>query len=176
MMGKRLPEIFDDMRLAILGRKKDHSWSESGKDAYEATVGGVKNLTGDTLSKTAQRFNDALPYIQRAGYEVTQVEVGLGLSPKIVPRLKMRELLGEEEQAALLEEVRDQKLVSTIISTLFKASAARSKLKFKSFHFTEIELELSILPSVILKFKPDRNAIAAAPAELTFDEKDTPES
>ena len=97
-MAKRLPEILDDMRLALLGRKKMDSWTTSGKDAYQATVGGIKDFSGDTLAKTAERFNEALPYIERAGFDVTEIEVGLGLSPKVAPHLKIRELISEEEQ------------------------------------------------------------------------------
>lgn len=157
-MAKRLPDIFEDMRQALLGRKENHSWAESGKDAYDATVGGLKDFSGDTLSKTAQRFNDALPYIERAGYDVTEIEVGLGLSPKLVPHLKIRELISQEEQDALIEETRDKKLVNTVLTSLFKASAAHSKLKFNKFHFSDMELELSILPTVVLKFRPNEQA------------------
>jgi hypothetical protein len=157
-MTRRLPDIIEDMRQALLGRNKDHSWATSANDAYSATVGGLKEFSGDTLSKTAARFNEALPYIERAGYDVTEIEVGLGLSPKVVPHLRMRELISEDEQASLLAETADKKLVNTILNSLFKASAARSKLKFRKFHFTDIELELSILPTVVLKFKPNTDA------------------
>ncbi|WP_262693880.1 hypothetical protein [Kordiimonas aquimaris] len=157
-MTRRLPDIFEDMRQALLGQKKDHSWTSSANDAYSATIGGLKEFSGDTLTKTATRFNEALPYIERAGYEVTEIEVGLGLSPKVVPHLRMRELISDEEQLALLAETKEKKLVNTILSSLFKASAARSKLKFKKFHFTDIELELSILPTVVLKFRPNMDA------------------
>jgi len=154
-MAKRLPEILDDMRLALLGRKKMDSWTTSGKDAYQATVGGIKDFSGDTLAKTAERFNEALPYIERAGFDVTEIEVGLGLSPKVAPHLKIRELISEEEQNLLLEETSDRKLINTILSSLFRAIAAHKKLKFKKFHFSDMELELSILPTVVLKFRPN---------------------
>jgi len=154
-MAKKLPEILDDMRLALLGRKKMDSWKASSKDAYQATVGGIKDFSGDTLTKTAERFNEALPYIERAGYDVTEIEVGLGLSPKVVPHLRIRELISAEEQMLLLEETRSQKLVNTILASLFRASAAHTKLQFKKFHFSDLELELSILPTVVLKFRPN---------------------
>ena len=154
-MAKKLPEILDDMRLALLGRKKMDSWKESGMDAYQATVGGIKDFSGDTLSKTAERFNEALPYIERAGYDVTEIEVGLGLSPKVVPHLRIRELISEDEQLLLLEETRSLKLVNAILASLFRASAAHTKLQFKKFHFSDLELELSILPTVVLKFRPN---------------------
>jgi hypothetical protein len=178
-MAKNLPEILDDMRLAILGRKKMHSWKESGKDAYQATVGGIKDFGGDTLSKTAQRFNEALPFIERAGYVVTEIEVGLGLSPKLVSHLRMRELISDGEQAALLAETNDRKLVNTILASLFRASAAREKLNFKKFRFSDIELELSILPTVVLKFRPssgDEDALASPEVDMSLLEVEAEET
>lgn len=154
-MARRLPEIFEDMRQKLLGRESTQTWSENAVSAYSATIGGLKEFSGDTLGKTAAKFNEALPFIERAGYEVTEIEVGLGLSPKVVPHLRLRKMISDEEQLALLEETREKKLVNTILNSLFKASAAHSKLKFRQFHFSDIELELSILPTVVLKFRPN---------------------
>ncbi|NVJ98185.1 MAG: hypothetical protein HWE25_08535 [Alphaproteobacteria bacterium] len=165
-MAKKLPEIFEDMRQALLGKKPGHSWTESASDVYGATLGGLKSLSGDALTKTAQNFNEALPYIERAGYEVTEIEVGMGLDPKIVPHLRMRDMIDESEQAALLEETKNKTLVNTILSSLFRASAARRKLNFRRFHFTDIELELSILPTVVLKFKPNELSEEIDPTSL----------
>jgi len=159
-MAKRLPDIFEDIRQKLIGGESTKTWSENATSAYSATIEGLKEFSGDTLSKTAARFNEALPYIERAGYDVTEIEVGLGLSPKVVPHLRLRHLIGEQEQLELLEETKDKKLVNTILSSLFRASAARSKLNFKKFHFSNIELELSILPTVVLKFRPNDQALA----------------
>ncbi len=154
-MSRRLPDILEDMRLKLLGRESTATWSENATSAYAATVEGLKEFSGDTLGKTASRFNEALPYIERAGYEVTEIEVGLGLSPKVVPHLRITKIISEEEKLVLLEETKDKKLVNTVLASLFRASAARSKLNFNKFHFSDIELELSILPTVVLKFKPN---------------------
>lgn len=154
-MNRRLPDILEDMRRKLLGRESTATWSENASSAYSATVEGLKEFSGDTLGKTAARFNEALPYIERAGYEVTELEVGLGLSPKVVPHLRLKELIDDDAKLALLEETKDKRLVNTILGSLFRASAARSKLNFNKFHFSDIELELSILPTVVLKFKPN---------------------
>lgn len=153
-MSRKLPDIMKDMQQAVMGRKPGHSWASSASEVYEATLSGLKNLSGDTLGKTAQTFNEALPYIERAGFDVTEIEVGMGLDPKIVPHLRLRELISEEEKEQLLEETKSKRLINTILSSLFRASAARSKLSFRKFQFDSIELELSILPTVVLKFRP----------------------
>ena len=46
------------------------------------------------------------------------------------------------------------KLTNTILNSLFKAADTHKKMKFKAFTFTHMELELSILPMVSLKFSP----------------------
>lgn len=165
-MAMKLPFIFEEIKKAFQDKPNSQSWGDTATQAYSSTVDSLKELGGDTLVKTAAGFNEALPFINRAGYDVTEVEVGLGLSPKIVPHLKLRELISEEEQAELLAEAQGRKLVTTVLSSLFKASAARQKLNFKRFHFDEIELELSILPTVVLKFKPDEFALPA-PVDAT---------
>lgn len=157
-MAKRLPEILEDMRQAFMGRKAGYGWKQGAADAYGATVNEIKDISGNTLGTTAEKFNAALPYIERAGYRVTEIEVGLGLSPKLVAHLKLEEVISEAEQQSLLSETTNKKLVNTILGTLFKATTARTKLKFRRFHFTHLELELSILPTVILKFRPNADA------------------
>ncbi|MBV1901777.1 MAG: hypothetical protein KUG56_08905 [Kordiimonadaceae bacterium] len=150
-----LPEFLESLRQSILGSDKAKTLSETAANAYSSTVGGLKGYGGDALDKTAANFNDALPYIERAGFLVTEIEVGIGISPKIVPHLRMSKAISAREREALLEEVKEKRLVHTILTSLFSATAARKRLNFKKYHFTEIELELSVLPSVTLKFKPN---------------------
>lgn len=165
---KTLPEILEEAREALLGRKSDHRWGSSASDAYKATVEGLKGVSGDALAKTASSFNDALPYIERAGYHVTEIEVGLGLSPKAVAHLELATMIPPEGRDALLDEVRERALVRTILQSLFRAADAREKLRFRGFHFTDMELELSVLPSVSLKFKPNvTDTIPATPPAAT---------
>lgn len=175
-MTRRLPEIFEDMRQKLMGNESAQTWGENASEAYSATMEGLKGMSGDALGKTAASFNEALPYIERAGYEVTEIEVGLGLSPKVVPHLRMRELISEEEQLALLAETSGKKMVNTVLASLFRASAARDRLKFRQFHFSDIELELSILPTVVLKFRPNAPALPADTIDGANSDEGEPET
>ncbi len=175
-MLKRLPDILEDMRQALLGRgvtdtgsaetdsaskgmvSIGKSLSQKSGEAYRKAKDGLKGFGTDTLKRTAQEFNNALPYIERAGYEVTAIEVGLGISPRIISELKLCRTIDDAEKQALLEEVRGETLKHTILSALFSASSVRDKLKFNRFHFAALELEVSVLPVVSLRFMPDKNA------------------
>ena len=149
-----LPEFLEGLRQTILGSNKTKNITEQAVNAYSSTVAGLKGFGGDALDKTALNFNESLPYIERAGFVVTEIEVGIGISPRIVPHLRMEKAISAREREALLAEVKGKRLVYTILTSLFAATAARKRLKFKSYQFEEIELELSVLPSVTLKFKP----------------------
>lgn len=149
-----LPEFFEGIRQTIAGSDSGKTISKGATEVYSSTVQGLKGYGGDALDKTAQNFNDALPYIERAGFAVTEIEVGIGISPKVVPHLRMVKAISAREREALLEEVIEKRLIHTILTSLFSATAARKRLKFNRYHFTELEMELSVLPSVTLKFKP----------------------
>ncbi len=163
MAQKKLPEILEEARAALLGRKAGHRWSDSASEAYSATLEGLKDFSGDTLGKTADSFNETLPYIQRAGYRVLEIEVGLGLSPKLTAHLELVDVLEAEERQSLMAEVEGRKLIKTILTALFRAADARKRLEFRQFHFAMLELELSILPTVTLKFRPNGPDALAPP-------------
>lgn len=152
-MAKRLPELFEDLKQAFMGGE---SWTGKADTALRAAGDSMRGIGSDTLKTTADRFNAALPFIERAGYRVTGVDVGLGLSPRVVSHLALERRLDSDARTALLDEVRDQTFLHTVLSALFSAADTRDRLKFQDFHFTGLELELSILPTVSLKFHPDQ--------------------
>lgn len=165
-----IPDFFEKIRQSISGTENTSTWSETATNVYSSTVEGLKGYGGDALDKTAQNFNEALPYIERAGFAVTEIEVGIGISPKVVPHLRMVKAISVREREALLEEVIEKKLIHTILTSLFSATAARKRLKFNRYHFTEIEMELSVLPSVTLKFKPNHTRLEPENADALLDE------
>tara|TARA_R110002096_G_scaffold382545_2_gene576431 strand:+ start:11 stop:568 length:558 start_codon:yes stop_codon:yes gene_type:complete len=165
-----LPDLFEKIRQSFLGTDKTASWSKTATGVYSSTVEGLKGYGGDALTKTAQNFNEALPYIERAGFSVTEIEVGIGISPKIVPHLRMIKAIPARERELLLEEVIEKRLIHTILSSLFSATAARKRLKFNQYHFTELEMELSVLPSVTLKFKPNHTRLEPESSSALLEE------
>jgi len=169
-MARKLSEILEEMANAFRGSKTRQEWAGSTKEAAQATMTGLRGFGAETLTSTAEKFNQALPYIERAGYDVTEIQVGIGLSPRLIADLRVREQISEEARAELLGEVAERRLISTILSSLFKAADAREKLQFKKFQFASLELELSIMPVVSLRFLPaprgalvdDEQALTAA--------------
>lgn len=149
--------------------EKTRQWLQAGQTAYgkmadseqplidalsEQIVSTLKVFGGRSLENTVARFNTARPYIERAGYKVTRVEVSLGLSPSFVATLDFVRMLSPEEKDDLLTELTDKKIIRPLITTLFQAASARERLTFETMAFSGLELDLSILPAVTLLFEP----------------------
>lgn len=130
-------------------------WRGRLSGVLQKSYNSVKGVGGETLTKSAKALEEAIPFLERAGYDVTLIEVGVGFSPKVSAHLRFREAISEQERSDILADAGDRAMVMTILNALFSAASAREKLSFSNFHFTHIELELSILPTVILKFLPD---------------------
>ena len=156
-MAKRFQDHLNDLGAALTTWGKD-SWPgfrDGLKKGLAEVTQSAKGAGGETLTRSAKTLEEAIPFLERAGYDVTLIEVGVGFSPKVSAHLRFREGISEEERHQILDDARERQMVSTILNALFSASAARDKLRFSNFHFTHIELELSVLPTVILKFLPN---------------------
>lgn len=97
-------------------------------------------------------FQQSLPAIKSAGYELTEFEIELGVTPKLIPHFRHAAQRVEDVDAAR-EMLRENKLGSAILGTLLKAGDMHKQIKVAGFSFTHIEIELGLIPSVRLQYK-----------------------
>lgn len=128
-------------------------------DAAEQLGTEVRSVGANTLEHIAKQFNDALPYIAEAGYKVLEIEVGIGISPRLIAHLRRHRELSLDEEKALLELVKQRRFLSLLMQTLFNAGRIQRRMQFTNFEFQDLELELSVLPTASVKFRP-RGAVA----------------
>ena len=157
-MAKKLQDHLNDIGASLTRWSREH-WpgvKENVRKGISNVAETAKGAGGETLARSAKTLEEAIPFLERAGYDVSLIEVGVGFSPKVSAHLKFREGITDEERMQILEDAGDRQMVLTILNALFSAANARDRLRFSNFHFTHIELELSVLPTVILKFLPNR--------------------
>lgn len=141
----------------------DASFDEGGQPTAGAqakawvgnTLGQVTGYGADKLEETAEKLNDILPYIERAGFRVTEVEVLMGITPALIPHVQVGDVLPKAERKALLAEIKGRKLATSILSSLFRAADFGKRIDLKGFDFFEIEIEVGVIPSVTVKYMPN---------------------
>lgn len=122
-------------------------------------------LTSDTLNQISSAgsakiqelvtaFQNALPAIRSAGYELTEFEIELGVTPKLIPHFRHAARRAEDVDAAR-EALKDNKLGQLILGALLKAGDVHKQIKVNGFCFSHIEIEMGLIPSVRLQYKRD---------------------
>ncbi|OQW87378.1 MAG: hypothetical protein BWK78_09115 [Thiotrichaceae bacterium IS1] len=74
----------------------------------------------DKLNDTLGEFTNALPVIQEAGFEASEIAVTMSLIPTLALEFKPVKVITPEEQAKILKAHEDQKIWSYILQSLFK--------------------------------------------------------
>jgi hypothetical protein len=106
-------------------------------------------------NETVAEFSESVPLFPEAGYRLRELEIELGLPPKAKAHFELIEVVGPDQQAAILERARALGRMSELLFTaLFKANQLQNAIKLGSFKMKEIEVELGLIPSVSVKFQP----------------------
>lgn len=121
----------------------------------------LSQVGSDKIQELVTSFQQALPAIKSAGYELTEFEIELGVTPKLIPHFKHAPRSTEHIDTAK-EALKDNKLGQMMLGALLKAGEVHKQIKVAGFGFSHIEIELGLIPSVRLQYKND-----AAPAEIS---------
>ena len=106
------------------------------------------------IQELVNAFQQSLPAIKSAGYELTEFEVELGVTPKLIPHFKHAPKSAEDIDAAR-EALKDNKLGQIILGALVKAGDVHRQIRVAGFGFSHIEIEMGLIPSVRLQYKQD---------------------
>ena len=120
-------------------------------DTAKEKTGG---FGGEKLTELGDSLNEALPIITQAGFVPEQLQVQLGIPPKVTLRLRVVRELSDEEYDAVVERAGEKVISSIVAGTFLKAAALQRSFRIGSLHSSHIEIELSPLPAVRLLFAP----------------------
>jgi len=111
-----------------------------------AQVIGVKKLEESII-----QINSSMPYLESAGYTIAELEMEVGVSPKVIVIVKMNDeaTLTMDE---LEEKVKDKPIVRMLVSAIKMSADLQKKLSIKSMKSVGMEISLAVAPSVRLLF------------------------
>jgi hypothetical protein len=131
---------------AVAGQSKSFSALASEKITQLSAVGAEKT------QELVTAFQQALPALKSAGYELTEFEIELGVTPKLIPHFRYAAQNAESVGAAR-ETLKANKLGSILLGALLKAGDVHKQINVAGFCFSHIEIELGLIPSVRLQYK-----------------------
>ncbi len=99
-----------------------------------------------------QELHDDLPVFEKAGFFLHSMEVELGVSPKLIPRFRVAHSISPEAQQEILEEVRQKRVLHTLLALLFKSSHLSDIMKIGDLEFHAFKIEVGAIPTVSLVF------------------------
>ena len=124
------------------------------------TAAGVKEKVGDHSDKVGDAIlagvndiNDAIPVIDKAGYTMSELEIELGVPPKLIPHFTVNESLIVNTEQSLID-LEGNTIGHTLLKALIKATDLQQKVVINGMDFAQIEIELGLLPAVRLSYKP----------------------
>ncbi len=121
-------------------------------DNLKQSSSKIQDVISDKISEYMKDIKIITPIMNKMGYEINEVEVELTLIPKIIPHFNRHTNVKIEIQEKILEYCKEKDIPTLILSTLLEASKIQNKMSFGKLKFTEIEMELGIIPSVKMKF------------------------
>jgi len=114
----------------------------------------LSNLGGEKLQELVNSFQQAQPALVYAGYELTEFEIELGVTPKLIPHFRHAPRSAEDIGTAK-EMLQNNKLGQMMLGALLKAGEVHKQINVNGFGFSHIEIELGLIPSIRLQYKKD---------------------
>ena len=145
--------------------KEGTSWSEELKRGnIESAAQKLFTLSSDAIDQVFDSdlspealmadFNDALPHLKQAGYVLTELEIEVGISPKLIPHFYHDPAVNVDLNKAL-EALKENTVGTALMISLAQASRLQKTVEISHMQFNHIEVELGPIPSLKLQYKND---------------------
>jgi hypothetical protein len=136
-------------------RKDDHgAGGTMDFDLSKVKIG--KDAVADLATqKTIQLLSDlnlVLGMLPDAGYEVGEMEVELGIAPKVTVSLKLGRAPNEARLKSILEKMNNT-MLSAIVSALIQASKLQDAVSVETLELKDVKVILTAVPNVSLQWK-----------------------
>ena len=115
-------------------------------------VGDPSGKVGDAILAVVKDLNDALPHLSKAGYTMDELEIEVGIPPKLIPHFSVDETLAENTEQSLTD-LEGNTIGYALFKALLKAADLQKKIVINDMSFARIEIELGLIPAVRLSYK-----------------------
>ena len=116
-------------------------------------VGEPSDKVGDAIFAVINDLNETLPHLAKAGYTMNELEIEVGVLPKLIPHFTVDKMPVENTKQSLTD-LEGNTVGYALLKALLKATDLQQKIVIDGMSFTRIEIELGLVPVVRLSYKP----------------------
>ena len=121
--------------------------------------GAVTELGAEKVHETISQINLLLILLQGAGYEVSELNIELGMSPIVTVDLKTSPAVSEGKLNEILKQNEDKSVLAGILKSLIQANKLRDEVKVETLDLKGVTIALQAPPKITLRWK-DKAAAA----------------
>ena len=129
---------------------------EKAKEVQSSVADKIAETSEAAQDKVREKLNELnslLPCIRELGYSVDSVQIGIGLLPDVgIDVSGLAKTMDEATYERVLEEQKDNKVISLILRTLHTASSWQQKIHLMEMISDQATITLGIPPKLTLKF------------------------
>jgi hypothetical protein len=124
------------------------------KESALQAAADVKEASFNKAKEAIDDFNAALPVIRQAGYQVSEVDIALGIPPKVSCSVTANADLTAEHVESVIAQHEDKKFTVVLVKALFQAWKLQNAIHIVGMKPRNMGVELGLIPSVTIKFVP----------------------
>ncbi|MET1253554.1 hypothetical protein [Aliikangiella maris] len=147
-----IKDLFEQIKQKLTPQSNQSYATDTHTTNQEATS-PIGQLTTDKIKAIVAELTQAGPLFAQAGFTMEQLEIEIGLLPKVLPQFVQIKEIPISEESVFLNQLKDQKLLQFVLHSLFKASRMKSLLENTNLSLYGIEISVSAPPSVKTIFK-----------------------
>jgi hypothetical protein len=127
---------------------KDNLWGEEQKLIMQE----FKDSGSSKIKENLEKIGNSSDLFVRAGYELKDVGINLGLPPDITTSFHFLKDISEDEQNNLLKETENNRIIRLIIQCLLKASNYFDQLQVGNYKLSNVSISLGLTPGINIHF------------------------
>ena len=125
--------------------------ASKAKSGALSKLGELQEVGAEKINESLKQFNAARPYLKKAGYALSELEIELGLPPKVTSHFQHTDVDQADVEQAFVE-LEGNALGTSVLTLLVKAAELQGKIQVYEMSFAYIEVEVGIVPTVTLKY------------------------
>jgi hypothetical protein len=120
-------------------------------------LGKMKEKVSDiSTQKTLELMSDVnviLTALPDAGFQIGELEVELGVTPKLTVDVKIGQSIREDKLKAVLQANPNNMLLSATLNALLQASKLQQAVSVETLELKDVKIVLTTTPTVALQWK-----------------------